>query len=110
VDRIGGKAEMILTQGEEVATVVHERVDRTTAVMQRTINAPLIGVNSLAAGMTRAWATFAALQNSAGNRTQASKPQNPIAPVPVGIHTDGVNTGGRRDDSAAVTELLGKEI
>jgi len=38
-----------LTQGEEVATVVHERVDRTTAVMQRTVNAPLIGINSLAA-------------------------------------------------------------
>lgn len=64
VNTLGEKAEDLLSQGEAVAETVHERVDRTTLAVQRTVNAPLIGVNSVAAGVTRAWATFSRLQQS----------------------------------------------
>lgn len=63
VDSIGGKAERILMQGEEITENVHHRVERTASSVQRTVNAPLIGVNSLAAGLGRGLATFARLQN-----------------------------------------------
>ncbi len=62
VTTIGGKAEVILSQAEEVAGTVHEKVDRTTTAVQRTIHAPLIGINSLAAGLTHGIAAFSRLQ------------------------------------------------
>jgi hypothetical protein len=61
-DSIGGKAETLLAQSEEVAESVHEKVDRTAVAVQRTINAPIIGANSLVAGFTRGFLTFARLQ------------------------------------------------
>jgi uncharacterized protein YoxC len=63
VDSIGGKAERILTQGEEITENVHSRVEKTATTVQKTVNAPLISVNSLAAGIGRGLATFAHLQN-----------------------------------------------
>jgi hypothetical protein len=107
VNSIGGKAETILTQGEEVANSVHERVDRTAAVVQRTINAPLIGINSLAAGMTRAWETFGRLQN---RPVGAAGQSYPAPRIPVGVRASGIDPANEKDNARAVSELLGKEI
>jgi uncharacterized protein YoxC len=62
-DSIGGKAESLLAQSEEVAESVHEKVDRTAVAVQKTINAPIIGANSLVAGFTRGILTFTRLQS-----------------------------------------------
>jgi len=59
---IGDKAEEILAQGEETAESVHHKVDKTASAVQRTIHAPIIGVNSLAAGISRGVETFGKLQ------------------------------------------------
>jgi hypothetical protein len=59
---IGGQTEAILEQGEELTTNVNERVEKTSVVLQRTVNAPLIGINSVWAGLTRGVKTFGSLQ------------------------------------------------
>jgi hypothetical protein len=63
-DSIGGKAESLLAQSEEVAEAVHEKVDKTAIAVQRTINAPIISANSLVAGIKRGFWTFARLQQT----------------------------------------------
>jgi uncharacterized protein YoxC len=68
VDTIGGKAESILSQGEEMAESVHEKVDRTATSVQRTINAPIIKANSWAAALTQGFSTFTRLQMKEGHR------------------------------------------
>lgn len=73
VDTIGGKAESILTQGEEMAESVHEKVDRTATTVQRTINAPIIKVNSLAAALTQGFATFTRLQQKDAHRPNGQR-------------------------------------
>jgi hypothetical protein len=73
-DSIGGKAESLLAQSEEVAESVHEKVDRTAIAVQKTINAPIIGANSLVAGFTRGLLTFARLQR-----------KETAAAIPVGL-------------------------
>jgi len=62
---IGDKAEEILAQGEETAENVHHKVDQTATVVQRTIHAPIISLNSLAAGVSRGMETFGRLQRGA---------------------------------------------
>lgn len=62
ITAIGDKAEGILAQGEETAESVHHKVDRTATAVQRTIHAPIIGLNSLAAGVSRGVQTFSRLQ------------------------------------------------
>jgi uncharacterized protein YoxC len=62
VSTIGDRTEEILSQGEAITETVHDRVDRTSIAVQRTIHAPLIGLNSLAAGLTRGLHTFSRLQ------------------------------------------------
>lgn len=62
VSSIGTKAEVILTQGEELTEMVHSRVDTTTLAVHRTVFTPLIGVNSLIAGVRRGAETFAKRQ------------------------------------------------
>jgi len=68
---IGEKAETILTQGEAVAHTVHDKVDRTTTAVTRAINAPLISVNSVAAGLSAGWSAFSALQTRRRHSRQA---------------------------------------
>jgi hypothetical protein len=84
VDTIGGKAESILTQGEEMAESVHEKVDRTATTVQRTINAPIIKANSLAAAFTQGLATFARLQQrSNGGPSNGNRYHNTVALEPL---------------------------
>jgi len=59
---VGGQTEAILEQGEEMTGNVQERVERTSIVVQRTVNAPLIGINSIWAGLARGVKTFGNLQ------------------------------------------------
>ncbi len=59
---IGDKTESILVQGEETVESVHEKVDRTAIAVQRTIHAPIISLNSIAAGVARGVSTFGRLQ------------------------------------------------
>lgn len=59
---IGDRTEHIVAQGEQVAVNVHEKVDKTAVTVQRAVNAPLITLNSLAAGVSRGVATFRHLQ------------------------------------------------
>lgn len=63
---IGDRTEHIVAQGEEVAVNVHHKVDKTAATVQRAVNAPLITLNSLAAGVSRGVATFRHLQQGRG--------------------------------------------
>ncbi len=72
VDTIGGKAENILTQGEEMAESVHEKVDRTATTVQRTINAPIIKANSWAAALTQGLSTFTRLQQQTDKKNGQS--------------------------------------
>jgi len=61
-DSIGGKAEHLLSQGEEMAGSVHEKVDQTATIVQRTVNAPIIGINSFATAVTEGLTMFTRLQ------------------------------------------------
>ena len=65
ITAIGDKAEGILAQGEETAESVHHKVDRTATAVQKTIHAPIIGLNSLAAGVSQGVRTFGRLQREA---------------------------------------------
>lgn len=69
---IGDKAEGILAQGEETAETVHHKVDKTATAVQRTVHAPIIGLNSLAAGLSRGVETFGKLQRRSGTAEAGS--------------------------------------
>lgn len=62
VASIGDRAEGILAQGEEAAESVHDKVDKTATAVQRTVHAPIIGLNSLAAGLSEGIKAFGTLQ------------------------------------------------
>lgn len=62
LDSIGGKTESILAQSEAMTANVHEKVDKTATIVQRTVNAPIIGINSVWAGVSRGVRTFGSLQ------------------------------------------------
>ena len=79
VTTIGAKAEEILTQGEEITEMVHSRVDTTTYAVQRTVFTPLIGVNSLIAGLKRGAETFASRQQK--SLTEAVRAEPPTVSV-----------------------------
>lgn len=98
VNSIGGKAEVILAQAEEVTGTVHEKVDRTTQAVQRTIHAPIIGINSVAAGLTRGWNTFSRLQQTAPTATPS--------PRDTSLHNPytGKNTGNDKVSSEATED------
>ena len=67
---LGERTEGILTHGEAVAEEVHDKIDRTATGVQRTVNAPIIGLNSAAAGLVQGLQTFRSLQrNKAINKT-----------------------------------------
>jgi len=76
VTSIGDKAEGILAQGEETAESVHEKVDKTAAAVQRTLHAPIININSLAAGVTRGVETFTQLQRNTALKASHSERSN----------------------------------
>ncbi|MDX1932053.1 MAG: hypothetical protein SFU56_05565 [Capsulimonadales bacterium] len=79
VSSIGTKAEEILTQGEELTEMVHSRVDTTTYAVRRTVFTPLIGLNSVLAGLRRGAETFTRRQQE--TITQSVRTENPV-PVP----------------------------
>ncbi|HVK06236.1 MAG TPA: DUF948 domain-containing protein [Armatimonadaceae bacterium] len=81
LNTIGDKAEVILTQGEAVATTVHDRVDRTATAVTRTVNAPLIGINSIAAGLSAGWEAF-----THSSRRRADSRLSPYALPPFGLN------------------------
>lgn len=64
---IGDRVENIVAQGEEVALGVHNKVDRTATVVQRTVHAPIVTLNSLAVGVSRGLETFTNLQQKRKN-------------------------------------------
>lgn len=59
---LGERTEGILTHGEAVAEEVHDKIDRTATGVQRTVNAPIIGLNSIAVGLVQGLQTFRLLQ------------------------------------------------
>jgi hypothetical protein len=71
IEAISERTEGILTQGEATAETVHDRIDRTSTAVQRTVFMPLIGINSLAAGVSRGFQTFSRLQQSGSRSSQA---------------------------------------
>lgn len=91
ITSIGDKTEGILQQGEEVAETVHEKVDRTATSVQRVVHAPIIRLNSLAAGLTRGMETFGRLQQrqETGFAAAATLPSD--NPPITTVHTDGRN-------------------
>jgi hypothetical protein len=98
---IGDKAEEILAQGEETAESVHHKVDKTATAVQRTIHAPIIGVNSLAAGISRGVETFGKLQKQPIN----------AAAGPVNDASEGeLHTSNGHGPAEKVPTLAGKEI
>jgi uncharacterized protein YoxC len=70
---IGDKAEEILVQGEGVAETVHSKVDKTATAVQRTIHAPIIGLNSFAAGVSGASKRSAAFKRRAARRREVRR-------------------------------------
>lgn len=96
---IGDKAEGILAQGEETAENVHHRVDKTATAVQRTIHAPIIGLNSLAAGISRGVATFGNLQRGVPSSGSTD------------AHDDVRTSNGRvSTETGSAAALAGKEI
>jgi uncharacterized protein YoxC len=89
VNSIGTKAEEILNQGEELTEMVHSRVDTTTSAVQRTVFMPLIGVNSLLAGIKQ------------GTRTFANRQQKTIKDAVQSDTVTGINAVGNADSSKA---------
>lgn len=68
-ETFGGKTEAILGESEATVEVIHDRVERTAEVVQKTVTKPVVGVNALVAGVASGAATFATLQkNSTRNR------------------------------------------
>jgi len=83
---LGERTEGILTHGEAVADEVHEKIDRTATGVQRTINAPIIGVNSIAVGLLQGLQTFRLLQgrqtrNGATRLSQSHSVENTAPPA-----------------------------
>lgn len=68
---LGDSAERILGHGEVTAATVQDRVGRTAMTVQRTVNAPIVGLNSLAAGVSRGFATFTRLQAGGARSAQS---------------------------------------
>lgn len=75
---LGDSAERILSHGEVTAATVQDRVGRTAATVQRTVNAPIVGLNSLFAGLSQGVSTFTRLQ-SGGARTPQRRVSSPVA-------------------------------
>jgi len=93
---LGDKAEHIIMQGEEVADNIHQKVDRTATVVQRTVHAPIITLNSLAAGFSRGVITFGQLQRreeSSTNRDAPIRPGLEIAAPHNKDNKEATNTG-----------------
>lgn len=78
---LGEHTEGILTHGEAVAEDVHEKVERTAVNVQRTINAPIIGLNSAAAGLAQGLQTFRRLQRKQTEKVAELEVQTQVAPV-----------------------------
>lgn len=87
---IGDRTEHIVAQGEEVAVNVHNKVDRTATAVQRTVHAPIIMLNALAAGVSHGFGMFTNLQQ------KRSKWQQEF----VGVKR--MNNGVRRSSSSHV--------
>ena len=74
---LGAQTEGILTHGEAVAGEVHEKVEKTVTVVHRTINTPIIRLNSAAAGLAQGLQTFRLLQQKQAKIIlEADKPRN----------------------------------
>lgn len=89
ITAIGDKTEGILAQGEETAESVHHKVDRTATAVQRTIHAPIIGLNSFAAGVSRGVQTFSRLQRETApdeeeEHTRTGRGKQEAIALPVG--------------------------
>lgn len=100
VASLGDRAEGILTQGEETAESVHHKVDKTATAVQRTIHAPIIGLNSLAAGVSRGVETFGKLQRGVVSG----------AATPAGVRKAVSTTESGQGSADRVPVLAGKEI
>lgn len=62
VEMLGSRAESVLSQSEAAVETVHEKVDRTAIAVQQVVNTPIIKANSIVAGVSRGFSTFARLQ------------------------------------------------
>ena len=71
VEMVGSRAETLLAQSEATVETVHEKVDRTASTVSHVVNAPIIRANSLLAGVTQGFSTFARLQKREGEATVA---------------------------------------
>lgn len=101
---IGDRAEEVLARGEETAESVHQKVDKTATAVQRTIHAPIISLNSLAAGVTRGMETFGKLQRSSdGDGAQGRA----ATAYPV---ENGAATTNGRGASDGIPSPTGKEL
>jgi len=93
ITSIGDKAEGILTQGEETAESVHEKVDKTATAVQRTVYAPIIGLNSFAAGVSRGVETFGRLQRHERHEINGAAVREPHRPETKAKAYDNVSNG-----------------
>jgi uncharacterized protein YoxC len=98
----GERTEGILTHGEAVAEEVHDKVERTATTVQRTINAPIIGLNSVAAGLVRGLYTFSHLQKRQKDKIEEPLSSEPmvITSSPIQSHSLEVSTPPAVDSTA----------
>ncbi|MES2463808.1 MAG: hypothetical protein V4671_24835 [Armatimonadota bacterium] len=99
VTSLGERTEGILTHGEAVAEDVHEKIDKTTSTVQNTINAPIIGLNSVLAGLTHGVQTFTILQR----QKKRNKVITPLDPVILSQEPLSVSTGDTVVSAEATT-------
>jgi uncharacterized protein YoxC len=76
---IGNQTENILTHSEAVAEDVHDKVEKTASSVTKTVNAPIIGLNSAVAGLMRGVETFRLLQRKNSDRYTNRRVLQPTA-------------------------------
>ena len=87
---LGKRTDSILTHGEAVAEGVHDKVDRTATSVQRTVNAPIIGLNSIAVGLMHGLQTFSLLQRKPTGKLKDIEiiTGEPVSGPPLNRYTD----------------------
>lgn len=86
---VGESTENILRQGEAAATTVNDKVGQTAVTVQRTVNAPIISLNSIAAGLSEGFSTFTRLQTRGSSRQSGSR-STAATGVPAAVATGAI--------------------
>jgi hypothetical protein len=89
---LGERSEGILTHGEAIAEDVHVKIEKTATHVHRTVNVPIIRLNSVAAGLAHGLQTFSLLQRKHREKSSGTKaaPGMTVQTSPDELHSGGI--------------------